>query len=190
MAAAQTSWSTAPISTATGANAPTTGDCDPTVHSGLVNAADQQIQNQAALASYLYQYEPDNSLTTNSCLTNLLNGNLDILFEPPSLAGLLQSLINQGCDILDNMKQQALQPVVSIANTVNSETSQGLGYGEVAPGLNLGGVSNILSVGANTDGNNSQGLVQTNITSMFEDSSTSPILANSYQNGLIGAPTP
>jgi hypothetical protein len=191
LAVAQTttqSWQTSPVSAATGSSAPVTGDCDPTVHQGLVNLANQQIQNQTALASYLYPYEPsDSSFLQNSCVNNLLNGSLNILFEPPNLNGIIQGLINQGCNYLASMKNQALQPVESIANTIDSTEQQGLSFGQVAPGLNLGGVSNVLSVNVQSGGNNSQGLVQTNITSMFTDSSGSSVVSGSYQNGLFGS---
>ena len=55
-----------------------------------------------------------------SCLSNLLGGNMNILFEPPNLSAILQQLLNQVCSAAQNMVAQAVQPLdASLYKSVN-----------------------------------------------------------------------
>lgn len=82
-----------------------------------------------------------------SCLSNLLGGNMNILFEPPSLSSIFQQLENQVCSAAQNMVSQAIQPMdSSFYNSVN--------LGGFFPGMSLpslgGGVTTSTSQGGNT----------------------------------------
>ncbi len=46
-----------------------------------------------------------------SCLTNLLGGNISMLFTPPSLSSILQALENQVCQEGESLITQAIQPL-------------------------------------------------------------------------------
>lgn len=73
-----------------------------------------------------------------SCLTNLLGGGLNMLFEPPNLSALLQALVNQVCAAGEQMVQNLVQPV-------DSSLFQSTNLGGFFPGMSLpnlgGGIS-------------------------------------------------
>jgi hypothetical protein len=138
-----------------GNSAPVTGDCD----AGVQQHEDQMARSVAdaytALGQSAYQVMPSGGYSSASCLSNLLNGNLDIIFNPPSLSEVLASLVNGVCNYVTTLATGEVESVVGAG------ASEALPSGEIYPGVNLGsdlgGISLSPQYGGTTSGINVNG---------------------------------
>jgi hypothetical protein len=90
-----------------------------------------------------------------SCLSNLLGGNLNVLFEPPNLSALLQELENAVCSAGEQMVQNLVQPIEP--NMYDSTNLGGFFPGMSLPSLG-GGISTSFSQGGSSSGISVSGL--------------------------------
>lgn len=160
------------------------GDCLPAVaemqdnyRNDVMNA---RLEVAKASRPFLQDGEGFNKL---SCLDNLLNGGLDVVFAPPSLSQLLGMLQNAICSQANQMFSKATAPL-------NDSLQASLPIGEVLPGVNLGSISGGLNVRARS-GNG--GLVTTNATSILTGGPTyrretvvDPRMVDDWGGGLFG----
>lgn len=114
------------------------------------------------------------------CLSNLLGGNLNVLFEPPNLSAILQQLKNAVCSAAQGEMSKLVQP---ISSALFSNTN----LGGFFPGLGLGALAGSLSTSASTGGGNGfsvHGGIGSSTT--WYSSTGSPGKAQVYFNGLLG----
>lgn len=114
------------------------------------------------------------------CLSNLLGGSLNVLFEPPNLSGILQQLENSVCSAAQSEMSNLVQPVTSaLFNNTN--------LGGFFPGLGLGALAGGISTSLTQGGGNGfsvNGGVGSSTT--WYSSTGTPGQAQVYFNGLLG----
>ncbi len=115
--------------------APTTGDCDPGVQQHEDALARQATDAYTQLASSLYTPMPASGFDGVSCLGNLMSGNLNLIFNPPSISSILSSLMNGVCSYVTNL---ATEQISSITQSVSGLAGSQLPIGDIIPGVNLG----------------------------------------------------
>jgi hypothetical protein len=127
-----------------------------------------------------------------SCLSNLLNGNLDVLFEPPSLSQLLAEFENAVCSAAQNQLSQMTQPL-------NQALFEGTNVGGFFPGQSIGNIGGGIQTNFSTGGSTS-GISVTNAggggtftlggegssSSYFNDYTNNQNSTVFYNQGLIG----
>jgi hypothetical protein len=154
--------------------------CAQSVQSQIAQQEQQYIAGAAANAANTFPYLPGaGSMIQNSCLSNLIGGNLSLFFEPPNLMGLLDQLVNKACSMASNVESQAIAPITQ-------GLQQGLPSYEIAPGVTTGALEGGLYVNPNVGGGLQQSgpPVSVNITPMFNGGGQNT--NQSYFNGLIG----
>jgi hypothetical protein len=127
-----------------GASAPTSGDCDPAVQTQQDQAARTAMSNYANLASNLYKPMASN-FETSSCLNNLMNSGINIIFNPPSIDSILSGILNGLCQYAKGLVQQQL-------GSLTSSLSGSIPMGSIIPGVNLGGLNSGFSIGSGGSG--------------------------------------
>lgn len=166
--------------------APATGDCNPAVQARQDAQARAIVDSYAALASASYTPMPAGGFAASSCLNRLMSSDINILFNPPSLSSILQTLENGVC-------QFATSLVTGAVSSLSQNVSGSLPLGDLIPGVNLGGLAGGVSfnpqVGTNTSGNpiniNGNSGVSGNLAGYW---GSAPSPANSYGN-LFGSGT-
>lgn len=119
-----------------------------------------------------------------SCLSNLMGGNLNMLFEPPNLSSVLQQMVSSVCSAADS-------ELTSLAQPISSAISQNYSLGGFFPGANISagtsaslGGGNGFSIGSNV---NPKNILSGNGGNTGWYTSTNPIPAGtSYFKGLLG----
>lgn len=114
--------------------AATTGDCDSAIQTRQDAMSRATADSYTALASSAYTAMPSGGFTTSSCLDNLLNNGLNVLFSPPNLDSILSSISNGVCSYATSLIQSA-------ASTLSQSVSSSLPVGDIVPGVNLGSLS-------------------------------------------------
>lgn len=111
--------------------------CSDDIKSVLDDDAKFQVESDIGLASNAFTM-PE-SLTDISCLNDILNSGLGILFGPPDLSGILDMLKNQACNYIDTAYSDAVNPIMNRLNEATSISGGELGgTGIFIPGGNIG----------------------------------------------------
>ncbi|MGH0003718.1 hypothetical protein ACQU0X_26885 [Pseudovibrio ascidiaceicola] len=107
-------------------------DCDPAVQEMLDKQQQSYIEASGQLASQNFSRR-SGTFSSTTCLDKLfLEGGVDILFKPPNIDDLLNSVMNMACDAANNLIDEAISGS-GIGQTLS------LKPGELIPGVNLGG---------------------------------------------------
>jgi hypothetical protein len=130
------------VSALTGSGNPSTGDCDPAVYQMQSNLVKQLVDDRTAYAYGNYSTLPaGQGFGTLSCIENLFNGSLDIIFNPPSLAQLLNMLINVACNKLMTQITQ-----IESMSGIGKALGGSLPIGQIIPGVNMGSLNGGIQV--------------------------------------------
>jgi hypothetical protein len=174
---ASSSWNDAALglSSSDAATAPVTGSCSTTVQTQLTGMEQQQISGQTALAANNYKFLTT-PFSSNSCLANLLNGGLNVLFEPPSLSAILAAMVSEVCSVAENYEHEAIAPIAQ-------SLQQGLPSYEIAPGITTGSLGGGMFIDPSVGTGLTSNPVQVNVTPIFGYSTTT--FTPQFQNGLL-----
>ena len=103
-------------------------DCSGTVQSAQNAARTAYVTGMSGLAQNNFSTRPG-SFATMACLDKFMQGNMDIMFKPPTLTSLLGTVMNFAC-------QAAATQLASAAG--GSSPNIGSLLGSLAGGLNIG----------------------------------------------------
>lgn len=149
------------------------------VQKQLAKAEQQDIANQTKAAQNNYSFLPaGQTFEQLSCLSNVLGGNLQILFGPPSLGSLLNGLADKACSVGQQYEQQAIAPIAQGLQT-------GLPSYQIAPGISTGALSGGVYVTPSAGGGIGGSSASVNITPIF-DGNGYQAQAKPYFSGLFG----
>ncbi len=160
--------------------------------SAVSNAQDQGrqafIQGMAGLASNNFSTRPG-SFSSMACLDKFMQGNMDIMFKPPSLNDLLGQVMNFAC--------QAASSATGSSNAMGNLGSLTSLIGSLSGGLNLGGMTGGSSgttnlgslMGGLFSGTGSSSSSSGGFESMFGSASSSYGSGSTGYNGSSGTMT-
>lgn len=153
--------------------------CDPTIGKALAAASQQQVNAEVNLAENPQTgyslpnssgiLSPTGSFSQYSCLNNIFNNGLSVIFQIPSLTQILSQLENAACTAVDGEMASALSPL-----------SQSLFRNVGADGFSAGSLG--LSIGTNQSGTISGGVQSP--TQNFSIGQASP-LGNGFGNTAV-----
>ena len=108
-------------------------------NTGFTMLGGASIADFAGLGSGSSSLGASNGFRGLSCLDNLLNGGLNIIFEPPNLSAILSQLAGALCTKASSLMAQLVQPLQSgIGQTANlGGFMPGLGLGSLLGGVNV-----------------------------------------------------
>ncbi len=179
-------------------------DCSSSVSSAQDSGRQTFINGMAGLASNNFSNRPA-SFSSMACLDKFMQGNMDIMFKPPSLNDLLGQVMNFACQAATTSSTSGSMPnISSLIGSLSGGLNMGGSSGSTGGITNLAGMMSSLFGGgttsSSTSGSSSGGLSSlfTNTPSYYGSGSSGSFTGTgttsgtgtiTYPDGSTGSPT-